>query len=630
MAVLVLLISTAGISYGNDILISDSENEKYLTSLLLKSKELKLSDDPYWRTILHYKKNITGGYTSLMDDPKFFFAKNGKNNPAAELESTLMAFFIPLEKGKMHPTVKFAARYAWLKDKLEIDVTRLPYDGDLWFNRFYGEINPSTISLVFPAGYMNSPASMYGHTLLLIDSDGVSRLLSRVVNYAAASDDDFVLLFAFKGLFGFYRGYYSFLSYYQKIAEYNDGEMRDMWEYDIPMTAAEKEKMIRHLVEMEDVYSDYFFIGENCSYNLLFLIEAAKPETEITDAFGFGVEPIDTIRVAKEKNILNNRIYRPSLYSKIKHLRSKLSSEEQGMILDFCKGNINTFDIETLSTVEEKKIIMCDLASNYLMFMAAKKDITEQDYRTRFMAVLTKRNSFGKYDSIKDIPIPVAPEFTHRSRRLAFETGSSLEGVYSQVAYRQSAHELMDPDDGYNMNSQIVFGNISGRYYYDDKKFVLQRFDVVDVTSLPPSDSFNFNNCYDFKIGFIQNVNKNEKSNLAAWVKGGTGLSALLAEKVQVYLIAGIKSYFSPYYQHYTDFMPGGESGIFTILGPWKNHMYAQVYYAPLDEVHTRLTAGLSERIKITQSVSVMAEYSFNRGYGFSWHELSARVNFYF
>ncbi len=630
LAVLVLLAAIQKISYGQDQAISSPENEKYIAELISKSKELKLSDDLYWHTILHYKKNLLGGYTSLIDDPRFFFAKEGKKNPDAELEATIRGFFSPFVEGKMHPTSKFSARYAWLKEKLAIDVTRIPYDGDIWFNQFYKVINPSKITLVFPAGYMNSPASMYGHTLLLIESEDGSRLLARAVNYAAATDDDFILKFAYKGMFGMYKGFYSFLPYYQKIAEYNDGEMREMWEYEMPMTPAEKERMIRHIVEMEDIYSDYFFMDENCSFNLLYLIEAAKPETKMTDGFGIRVEPIDTIRAAKEKNIIKERIYRPSIYSKIQYLRSKLNSEEQGMVLDYCLGDSDKFDIDSLNLTEEKKIIMCELASNYLRFMAAKHNITEPDYRTRFMEVLIKRNSLEKYDPIKDIPEPIAPEYTHLSRRLAFETGRSLEGIYSELAFRLSCHEMMDPDDGFNMNSQIIFGNISGRYYYDERKFVLQQFDMVNVISLAPSDSFYSNNCYDFKFGFTQNVREEENKTLSFRIKGAWGLSTLLAKKVQIYFLAGLNSYFSPEYDYYSDILGGGETGIYTILGPWKSHLYTSIYRAQFNEKHTRFTAGATERLKITDSVSLLADYSYNKDYNFTWHDISLKVNFYF
>ena len=102
-AVLVLLIILSGISYGADTPSGDADYNSYISELISKSKELKLADDPYWHIILHYKKNITGGFTSQVDDPAFFFAKKGKHNPEAELEETIRSFFRHRENVVMHP-----------------------------------------------------------------------------------------------------------------------------------------------------------------------------------------------------------------------------------------------------------------------------------------------------------------------------------------------------------------------------------------------------------------------------------------------------------------------------------------------------------------------------------------------
>ena len=633
IAVLSFFITIAFIASVNaEEINSEYDQEIYISELISKSTELKLSDDPYWLTILHYKKNIFRGYTSLVDDPKFFFAKDGKYSPEAELNATIKSFFQPLEEGKVHPTAKFTARFAWLREKLNIDINKLPHNGETQFKKFYEEIDPAGVTLVFPAGYMNSPASMFGHTLLLIESSDSNRLISKSVNYSAITDETFGPLFAFRGLFGLYKGLYSFLPYYKKIKEYSDGEMRDIWEYELTLTPEEIEKMMRHIVEMEDIYSDYYFIDENCSFNLLYLIEAAKPETEIIDYFGIAVEPIDTIRALENKKLIGKRVYRPSLYSKIKYLKSELNSEERKFVLDFCKKNRDFSDIDKIQSDDKKQIIICDTALNYLKFLAEKNDITIEDYKEKYMTMLSKRNSINMkdYDPLKDMPTPTDPLDSHLSKKLAPETGHSLEGIYSQISYRHSCHEIMDPDDGYIINSQVIFGSITGRYYFDDKKFVLQRLDVIDLISLPASDSFYISACYDVKTGFIQHVSKDSKEHLSYWVKGGAGLSTLLGEMVQVYLFLDLKSYFSPEYKKNTDFMGGSETGIFTILGPWKNHIYAQIYRAPFGEKHTNMKAGLSERIKFTQNLNIECGYSINKDYSFNWYELYGKINFYF
>lgn len=611
-----------------------AESDIYITSLIKLSHDLKLYDDIYWHVILHYKKNYFGGYTSQIDDPSFFLSSDGKNSPICEMDATIQAFFKSPEKDKIHPTEKFSARYAWLKQKLMIDPALLPYNGDKnFYSTFYGKTKPMKVIIVFPAGYMNSPASMYGHTFIVIESDSGSRLLAGSINYAANTGETFGPFFAVKGLFGIYHGSYSFLPYFQKIKEYGDSEMRNMWEYELNLTPDEIEKLMRHSVEMEKTYSDYYFIDENCSYNLLYLIEAGRPDTKLTGSFGIGVEPIDTLRAMINNGLVVKKVFRPSIYAKIQYYKTLLTREQQNLVLDICLGRKNISEIDFFDFSDEKKIIICDLSVEYLKFLAVKNEILEKDYRERFLSVLKKRNTFEKYDSLKDITIPVPPDNSHESRRIGIENGYSINGFYSGISYRQSCHELMDPDEGYNMNSQIIFGNISGRYYYNpdnDNKFVLQKFDIIDIISLPPSDSFFFSPCYEFTTGFIQNIFENEKEVFSFWIKGNTGLSTLLADKVQVYLSGGIRSYFAPEYENNTDLQFGAESGILTVLGPWKNHIYGSIYNSPFGITHTIMKAGLTERLKITNSISILCDYSFNKNFDYNYTEGSIQINYYF
>ncbi len=75
MAVLVFIISI-NLSYSMDSDNIYTIDENYKTELIIKAKEMNLAANPYWHTLLHYKKDFFGGFTSLVDDEKFFFSKN--------------------------------------------------------------------------------------------------------------------------------------------------------------------------------------------------------------------------------------------------------------------------------------------------------------------------------------------------------------------------------------------------------------------------------------------------------------------------------------------------------------------------------------------------------------------------
>lgn len=115
-------------------------------------------------------------------------------------------------------------------------------------------------------------------------------------------------LYAILGLAGGFHGYYGFEAYYEKIKQYSDMDMRDMWEYRLNLTDDEKDRLLRHVFDLAGIYSKYFFTGENCSYNLLFLIEAARPETKVTERIG-GVEPVETVKLIYESGLADKIEY---------------------------------------------------------------------------------------------------------------------------------------------------------------------------------------------------------------------------------------------------------------------------------------------------------------------------------
>ena len=148
-----------------------------LENLLRIAHEKKLYEDRYWHILLHYEKGAFGT-RSLIDDPKFFLSPNGKYSPQEELDACIKTFFRENVTKDDFPVCQFIARYTWLKDELGIDGTAIPVFGCDAVN----QVNPKSTTIVFPTYYMNNPASMFGHTLINIETDYANKLLTRSVN----------------------------------------------------------------------------------------------------------------------------------------------------------------------------------------------------------------------------------------------------------------------------------------------------------------------------------------------------------------------------------------------------------------------------------------------------------------
>ena len=189
----------------------------YLDELLIRARSENLHRDRYWQILLHYKPSDADKPTSLIDDPKFFLAPDGKTNPAGELESTLRGIFRNDLPGDDAVACRFPARTAWLQSRLGIGSERLPKVSCRQLEEALAAADPKRTVLVFPSAHINSPASMFGHTLLRIDNSYQSELLAYSVSYAAVTTETNGAAYAFKGIFGLYPGHYSVSPYYEKV-----------------------------------------------------------------------------------------------------------------------------------------------------------------------------------------------------------------------------------------------------------------------------------------------------------------------------------------------------------------------------------------------------------------------------
>ncbi len=104
-----LFFVLAGLLLGLRTPLTQAAEETYLDVLLQSAREKHLADERYWDVLLHYKKNGSGR-KSLVDDPRYFLAPDGKVNPGAELEATIRSFFQEEIKDKEHPRCRFIAR----------------------------------------------------------------------------------------------------------------------------------------------------------------------------------------------------------------------------------------------------------------------------------------------------------------------------------------------------------------------------------------------------------------------------------------------------------------------------------------------------------------------------------------
>lgn len=604
----------------------------YLVQLQEKASLLRLSEQRNWLILLHYKKSIAGGYKSRISDAKFFLSQTGKIDPQAELDATLAGFFQPTAPDGEHPICRFPARLQWLREELAIDPARLPAASCSEQRKLIEEIDARSAVLVFPVGHINSPASMFGHTLIRIDGSSKSNLISYAVNYAAETTDANGLLYAFKGLFGKYKGYYSLMPYYLKVKEYGDLEHRDIWEYRLRLSKDEVDRMLRHTLELEQISSDYYFLDENCSFNLLFLIEAARPTLNLSDRTGVLVLPNNTIEIARESGILEEAVYRPSQGARINKIASLLQGDSQQAALELAElkrepGSLKQSD----KSVQDKKGIL-DLAAEVVQLRYARKELVQDDYTKIYLKILAERSVLGS--SVKDpyaIEPPAPPDTGHKTTKIGLGGGVRREEWYGEIHLQPEFHGLLDPDQGYLRGAQIKFLDTALAYAPDSDRFWLKTLHLLDIVSLAPRDRFFKPYSWKVAAGWDTEVMEDGSDSLIFRLNSGGGLSTKSPRDGILYAFGEIDINAGKRFRGSVSAGPGLRVGALEqVTKWWKVHLQGDLFYYCLGDDRLSLKANLAQNFRLAQNSSLSLEYSVELMHRHTVPEATLLWNHYF
>lgn len=444
--------------------------------LIAQAHAKKLSETRYWHLLMHTPHQI-----SEVDDPAFFLSPVGKENLSSELDATIRRFSNDINRSNESVFCRFPARRAWIEKELNISFG----EGECSeYEALVTKMDPQKVTLVFPSAHINSPASMFGHTFLRIDSSMESKLMSYAINYAANTDDTNGLLFAYKGLFGGYYGYYSMLPYYEKLKEYRDSESRDVWEYDLNLTRDEVMAMVRHIWELQRMNSWYYFFDENCSYHMLWLAEIARPSVRLRDHFFYHVIPPETVRAFEEEGLVTTKHFRPSKRTKLLAYERALSPQGIHAVRSLGEGNIDTN--QTLTDVQDRRYAL-EAAAELVEYNFIEGKISKELYAQRYHALLSERAALGEG---KTLPIPDKsnPDTAHHSARIQITQGWYEKRSPLLIEWRPAFHDLSEDDAGHLLGAQIEFlDTVIG---LDRDKVSLEKLTVLSLASIAPVSHF--------------------------------------------------------------------------------------------------------------------------------------------
>lgn len=499
-----------------------------------------LADDPHWLNLGHYQRTYTGRWRSHVDDPDFFLATEGAEDPAAELRATLTALYQPATSGDRHAQCRYPSRTRWLRQQLPL--IDLPVIECPEYQRWLADIDPDRSVLVFPAAYLNSPSSMFGHTLLRIDPPGTeangTALLSYALNFGATTDaQDNSLMYAWKGLFGGYPGQFALLPYREKIGEYSRLENRDLWEYHLDLSREETRRLVEHVWELRDTRFDYYFFDENCSYRLLELLEVARPGLELTDRFPLTAIPADTVRAVMDAGLIVRTDYRPSRERELQARSGDLAADEQRWVRRLADGDASLHEAAWHALPAARRAVIQEATYRLLRYRAAGQ-ARDPELAAR---------SFRLLQAIHENPPPplvlqrpTAAEQGHESRTLQLAVGSHEGRAFADYGLRMAYHDLADHLPGFPLGAQIELGHLRLRQYQGGH-WQVQQLDLIDIRSLTPRTRLLQPWSWQVAAGLERVPGHAGDETLVSQLRGGAGMTWPLASSLQAFTLATVR-----------------------------------------------------------------------------------------
>lgn len=611
----------------------------YLSDLVAVARERKLADHPQWHALLHYKSRLLfPGVKSQADDAGFFNASNGKVDPQQELEATLAAFFsaLPETPSQQNPQCRFIARYHWLKQELRFDPRRLPEQPCLRYDEWRRTLNPEALTLVFPAAYLNNPASLYGHTLLRVDGkdqDERTRLLAYAINYAAATNETSGLAFAINGIFGGYPGLFSISPYYAKVAEYNDLENRDIWEYELNFTLEEIDLLLMHAWELGPTHFDYYFFDENCSYYLLSLFDVARPTLGFTERFSAWVIPADTVRIVVEESGLLRRVtYRPARSTILRFRQQQLPRAHIEIARDIAlrPSAIDNDALAHLSDAERARVL--ELAYEYLEYQRLRgqtQDAGNTAARLRELLLMRSRLP-ATNDPAPPMPT-VRPDEGHPSGRVTLRLGRDSGHGFQELHWRAAYHDLLDPEEGFNRGAAIEFLGVALRRREQDEKTRVQSIDFINITSLSPRDDLLKPMSWTVNLGYKRKRLGAENEPLVFRVLAGAGYTREVASSFLTYgMLTGALDK-SDHLDHDYAIGAGPAAGmLFDASDRWRIQLEGRALKYGIGDAHTANELRLNQRYTIGRQNAVHLDLSRRREFSEISQELAVAWSYYF
>lgn len=453
-------------------------------------KILTLSKEMQWRRLLGFSSP-----QSRVSDVKataFFLSRDGRRDPLREMNATLNAFYSSSPQDlNDHAVCRFPARFLWLSQHFDFQEIPVTPDECPGYTDFSLNGDVESISLIYATGYLGNPASYYGHLLVRLNRHGENvreSLDDTAINFGAIiPDNENMLVYIGKGIFGGYDAGYTHREYFYHTHNYGENELRDLWEYRLALSDSDRTLLVAHLWELLAKEYTYYFFNRNCAYQIaqLFTVVTGENYTNANRPWVLPQQIVQAVNGSAYRGtgLVESIDYIPSRQSRLYARYEELGAKERKRVEQAAHRGSPALE-ETIVGAEESQKRVLDTLLDYYQFRQVKADVDEvPDIEREHRAVLMRRFELEPGGGALDLQGEDAP---HEGRPPSYFSVGLQDGPGAAPRYtvrvRPAYYDSLDAQGRSVAFSTLAMGDITVSFGEEGSQ--LEKLTIVEVESI--------------------------------------------------------------------------------------------------------------------------------------------------
>ena len=515
---LVLWLVLAGVSQASD-----------LESLRERAYSQQLSAHPVWQALVHQRDT-----DSLIEDSNFILSQPAFS-AAREMDASLNQLFGGDPSVRREAICRYPARYQWLIDQLLPPDSADPLTLCPDIAEFFAKAPAERIDLIFASENLTSPSSMMGHVLLRLSGTGPDgRPAIHAVSYFTEINGINVPRILFESLVTGKPGYYTLSPYREKEAFYRQREQRNLWEYPLTLSPAQRRLIRLHLWELRSAQLSYYFHRYNCATLTRYLLAIADPE--LLQNQSLWTTPLDVVRALQNSPLLGPVEALPS----DRWLSEALSQQLPETLIAQARAAVAQGSRLTPAPEisAQQRYLALEFSVAWAGYTAADGQLDRETAARAAAAAQEQlevefphqRIDLSRYKS----PIR-RPQDSQWRAGLLHQEGAAL----LQLGFLAASHRLEDSNRQSFSESALQLGDVTATLNPRQGQIKLKELQVYAMTSLAPVNTLTSGFTGRVRFGMEPHYDAQLQTRSAANISGGIGMTARISRDALVYGIAG-------------------------------------------------------------------------------------------